>query len=228
MNGWHWPRCSRTGPIASRRTRYVRAQVRRVFAAVLVGVAAFAALTVLRPETTDSGIPVLVADRALAAGSLVTRADVGQVRMPHTLVPASAVLDWADLDGAVLAGPMSAGEPFTTARLQGPGLLAGAPPGTVAVAVPLADPAILPSLRPGDRIRVLAVGTGAVVADGTVLVAEPGGVDGLGLASAHETTARLLAAVDDRAAASMAAAGGPAGVSGGFLVALLAPAHADG
>ena len=194
----------------SRRQRFLLTRARRALTALLVGVAGWVAVSAARPAPVEGGIPVLVAVRDLAAGARVGLGDLRVVRVPPDAVPARAILDASAAAGALLAGPLSEGEVLTATRLQGPGLLAGASSDTVAVAVPLADPSILAALRPGDRVRVLAVGTGAVVGDATVLVATAGSGPG-----------SLIAALDRQAASALAAAQGPSGVSGGFVIALL-------
>lgn len=217
-------------PVRSRRSRYLRARARRFVAAGLVGVAGWSAVVALRPVEPDQGRVVLVAARDLAAGSRLGLGDLRQLRLPDAVVPAAAVTAEHELTGRVLAGPISAGELLTTTRVQGPGLLAGSTqstaldPGTVAVAVPLADRAILPSLRPGDRIRVLAVGTGALIAEGTALVVETPVATSGALSLGGTDDARLVAAVTPEAAAAMAAGTGPTGVGGGFFVAIVGPA----
>jgi hypothetical protein len=45
---------------------------------------------------------------------------------------------------------------MTVAGLLGPGVLSGQPPDLLAVAVPLTDAGLAPSLRRGDRVDVLA------------------------------------------------------------------------
>jgi len=171
----------------------------------------------------EDGMPVLVVGRDLAAGERLSADDLRAARLPAGAVPGHAVVDPSAAAGAVLSGPMGAGEVLTTTRLQGPGLLVGAPAGTVGVAVPVADPTILTSLRPGDRVRVLALGTGAVVANATVLVAEAPAPESGGLVTASGGAGRLVAALDAAAVVALAAAQGPSGVSDGFVVAVLGP-----
>ncbi|MBK8470279.1 MAG: flagellar biosynthesis protein FlgA [Actinomycetales bacterium] len=199
----------------------MRARLRRWASAALLALAGWLAVSALTPRPMDPGVEVFVAARELAVGARLTAADVGLARMPSGSVPGSALRPPLSPEGRVLAAPIGAGEPFTTHRLQGPGLLTGYPTGSLAVSVPLADPGLLAALRPGDRIHVFAVGTGAAVAQGIVLVCqspEPGG-DLMGTGGG---AGRLVAAVDPAQAAAIAAASGPSGLGAGFVVALAA------
>lgn len=200
----------------------MRARVRQVVAAILVGVAGWVAVSAARPAQED-GIRVLVAARDLPAGGRLAPGDLREQLLPTDLVPDRAITDTARAAGAVLAGPMAVGEVLTSTRVLGPGLLVGAPSDRLAVAVPVSDPAILGSLHPGDRVRILALGTGAVVAAGTVLVAQPPPSDAVGFGADPGGQGQLLAAVDEAGAAALAAAGGPSGASVGFVIALLGP-----
>ncbi len=101
-------------------------------------------------------VPVAVADRELAAGSLLAEADLRIVAWPARLSPDDRV-SRSHAAGQILATAVGSGEAITTRRLLGPGLLAGQPPGLVAVTVRVTDPATLAPIRAGDRIDVLAV-----------------------------------------------------------------------
>ena len=68
---------------------------------------------------------------------------------------------------------------------------------------------------------MLAVGTGAVVGDATVLVATAPADEVSGLVATGSGPGSLIAALDRQAASALAAAQGPSGVSGGFVIALL-------
>ena len=210
----------------SRRARFLWIRARRVVAAVLLAVAGWVGVTASRPATTDTGVAVLVASRDLPAGARLDDAAVRELRLPTEAVPARALADPPSVLGRVLAGPLGAGEVLTETRVQGPGLLVGTPIGSVAVSVPVADPTVLTAVQAGDRVRMLALGTGVVVAEGTVLVSdaptsEMGMFAGAGAGTGSGGGGRLLVAVDPAAAITMAAASGPAGVSGGFVVAVL-------
>jgi len=162
-----------------RQARRVGRRYQRWVGAGLVGLAALLALTVLAPPPPAT-VPMTVAARDLPAGTRLGDADLRDVPAPAAVVP-TAALDRAGALGQVLLAPVSAGEPITTARLNGSGLLTGTPPGTVALPVRLADPGAAALLVPGDRVDlVTAVGrdapaTGArVVGRGLVVLHAPG------------------------------------------------------
>lgn len=133
------------------------------------------------------GVTLMVAARDLPTGHAVTEADLTRVVVPPSAVPDGA-LDAGDLtgDGVVLASPVRRGEPLTDARLTGPGLLAAAPPGSVAVPVRVVEAAALRLVRPGDEVTVLAgpdlsgvTGGGEVVVPSAVVLHVPDTDDGL-------------------------------------------------
>jgi Flp pilus assembly protein CpaB len=156
-------------PLRRRARRLVRRH-RRPLGALLVGVAALLALQQLRPPPTPT-VPVVVADRLLAAGTVLQPSDLTLRQVPVEAVAPSAVADPERLVGRTLAGPVPAGEPLSTARLRGPQLLAGQPQGTVALPVRVADTGAAALLAAGDRIDLLAAlpdddgATGLVVAE---------------------------------------------------------------
>ncbi|MCO7219665.1 Flp pilus assembly protein CpaB [Klenkia sp. PcliD-1-E] len=191
-----------------RRPRHLAHTVRRVAAGLL---ALLALALALRPAPSAPGAPpterVVVAGADLAAGRSVSPGDLVVVDWPADLVPDGAARDPADLAGALLAAPLRRGEPFTDARLVGPGLWARVPPGQVAAPVRLADLAVAALLRAGDRVDVLATsedGTTRVVAgDALVLAAPPEGPDpGLLVLAVAETTAAELATAATQATLS--------------------------
>jgi pilus assembly protein CpaB len=151
--------------------------LRRVVAGVLVLLAAALAI---RPPPQAHGeptVPMLVAARDLAAGSLLRPADVRVVRAPESLRPPAALTAAEQASGRVLAGVASRGEPVTRARLVGRdnSRLATGDPDAVAVPVRLADPEVAALLSPGARVDVVTVapegGSDAVLlaADATVV-----------------------------------------------------------
>ena len=186
----------------------LRAAVRRrwLLAGGLAAAAVATALPVLAPSP-PTAVAVLAAARDLGAGTALTAGDVAPVRLPTGVVPDGALSVGQPVAGRLLAGAVRRGEPLTDVRLVGPGLLAAlGTPGLVAVPVRLAEPATSNLLRPGDRVDVLAAGTGpdaplsavVVAADSAVLAVPPRGADAEGalvvLATSPSTAARLGAA----------------------------------
>jgi Flp pilus assembly protein CpaB len=124
---------------------------RRAIAVLLIAVAVLAGLRATSPPEPPT-VRAWVADRELPAGRALTPDDLRAVRLPSATAP-DGLLD--DPAGAVLAGPMGTGEPLTTARVVGPGLI-GPDPGAVALPVRFSDAAQVGLLSVGDRIDVLA------------------------------------------------------------------------
>ncbi|MGY2085202.1 Flp pilus assembly protein CpaB [Blastococcus sp. SYSU DS0539] len=190
-----------------RRPRSPLLAARRAAAALL---AVLALVLALRPGAAPAagpgpaGVPVVVAAADLPAGTTLARGQLAVVRLPPGTVP-DGIVDTPDLlVHRVLAGHVRRGEPLSDARLVGAGLSRLLPPGQVAAPVRLADLTVAALVRAGDRVDVLATGTGAAVAervaDGARVLAAPApdaGDPGAGL---------LVLAVDEATAARLAAA----------------------
>lgn len=189
---------------------------RRLLAAGLAAGAVAAALHALAPPEAATQ-QVLVATDALAAGTAVTLDVLDTRAVPPDLVPDQALLPGADLTGAVLAGPLGAGEMVTELRLAGPGLLRSVGPGLVGAPVRLADAAATAVVAPGDVVDVLAAGS-------------PDTMTGLATrqpARAVATGARVVALLPDPslgAAAPFSGAG--ADTTGAVLLLAVTPATA--
>lgn len=138
------------------RRRAVAARWRRPLAALLVAAAVVAALAALRPPGAAT-VAVLVAADDLSAGATVRAGDLRSSSVPPAAVPPSAVQAGRPdrVVGGVLAGAVGRGEMVTTARLLGPGLLTGAPPGTLAVPVEVSTTLPAGALRAGDAVAVI-------------------------------------------------------------------------
>lgn len=175
---------------------------RRLAAAVLLAVAAALAVQALRPAPTAT-TPVLVAAAALPAGHRLSAGDLTTAPMPPDVVPEAALGpgDLAVVTGEVLASPVGAGELVTASRTVGAGLLASAPPGTLAVPVALGTPMPDGAVRAGDRVAVLAGGAADPYAQGDELGgAAAGGATGGGqvlVAAATVLVAPQRSAQDD-------------------------------
>lgn len=162
-------------PAPSRRARLARrlGRHRRLVAAVLLAAAAGTAVHALTPQPPPQR-SVLAASRDLPAGHVVAAGDVRVLALPPAAVPDGALARGAPVSGRVLGSPVRRGEALTDARLAGPGLLAGAGPGLLAVPVAV-DGALPPGLvGPGDAVAVLAGASAqelpGATTDGQVLV----------------------------------------------------------
>jgi Flp pilus assembly protein CpaB len=193
-----------------RRPRSPVHTARRAAAALLVTVALLLALRPAGAPATDAappGTPVVVAAGDLAAGAVLSRADLDVARLPPGAVPVGTVDDPAGLVGRTVAGSVRAREPLTDTRLVGPGLTALLEPDQVAAPVRLADLAVAALVRTGDRVDVLATppdGASAETVVAGALVLSSGGPEGQ--AATDPAAGLLLVAVDGPTAALLAAA----------------------
>jgi pilus assembly protein CpaB len=156
----------RLAAFAGRTFRLVRRR-RRFFAAVLFCAAIAIAVNQLAPGSQA----VLSAARDLPSGTRLSAADLRLVRVPTSLLPDAALARLDDATGQQLAGALRKGQLLTDASLVGQSLLAGAPPGSSAVPLRLADPATAQLVSPGQLVTVVGTsddGTGRTGA-GTVL-----------------------------------------------------------
>jgi pilus assembly protein CpaB len=131
------------------------ALLRRAAAGAL---ALLALVLAVAPGSDTGGVPVVVASADIAAGSTLRAADLAVRNWPAELVPAGALPDPAGADGRVLVGAARAGEPITDTRLAGPAAAIGAPAGSAAVPVRLADAGAAALLVPGSTVDVVTVG----------------------------------------------------------------------
>lgn len=145
---------------------------RRLLAMVLMAVSVASAVHTLAPPAPAT-VEVLVADRDLPAGAVLTAADLTSVALPPEAAPRRLL---PDPIGATLAGPVGRGEPITPSRVVGAALTEAAP-GTVAVPVRFSDPAQVALLRVGDRVDVMATdpasGSTDAVVTGVVVLGLP-------------------------------------------------------
>ena len=139
--------------VPARVRRWLRRH-RRPAAALLLALAAGLSVHAVAGEPPP-GVAVAAAARDLPAGQVLRADDVAVVELPASLVP-DGTLASGEATGRALSSAVRRGEPLTDARLVGPDQLAAAPPGTMAVAVPVAEPATLAMVRPGDTVALLA------------------------------------------------------------------------
>lgn len=139
---------------------------RRVVAAVLVGLAVWAALTALTRDPDTRTVTVVARD--LPGGTTLRSGDLRTADLPRDVVPAGTVGAGAAV-GRILSGGVRSGEVVTDRRAVDPRDLGD---GLVlaAVEVPASAGEVL---RTGDAVDVLAVGddgTADVVAENTAVV----------------------------------------------------------
>ncbi|MEJ5912860.1 SAF domain-containing protein [Pseudokineococcus sp. 1T1Z-3] len=193
-------------------------RLRHGAAALLLAVAAGLAVHALQPGGAEGGPLLVSAVTDLPAGHVLGPDDVHPLSVPDVVAPDAAVAAGRtdDVVGRRLASPVRAGEVLTDVRLAGSDLLAGQPPGSVALALTVL-PASAALVRPGDAVLVLTAdvdplggdvgrATGrpprAVVVD-VPAVAAPG----LGLGDAAPPTGDVVVlALDEADAADLAAA----------------------
>lgn len=145
---------------------------RRLLAALLFCCAAGLGVHQLTPADA-ARVQVVVAGSDLAAGQVLDPASLTLADVPPGIAPAAAYTAVAELSGKQLAAPVRTGEILTDAALVGPGLLIGAPAGTVAVPLRVTDPETVQLVRPGERVNVVvSSGNGYERAIESILAAE--------------------------------------------------------
>lgn len=198
---------TRTVPLTPRLRRSLLGR-RRLIAAALAALAVVAALRAVAPPPAAT-VAVVVADRDLAAGTVVGAGDLAEVRAPEALVP-SGVLPAEEVVGRTLTGPVRAGEPVTDVRVVRDSLLAGYP-GRVAVPVRVGDAEAAALLRAGDRIDLLAArpegDAAAVLARDVPVLAVPRPDPEAPFSEQGTAGGLVIVAISDETAARVAHAG---------------------
>ncbi|MFA6219326.1 MAG: Flp pilus assembly protein CpaB [Erythrobacter sp.] len=119
-------------------------------------------------QVEPQGPKVLVAQRALPAGTIITADAIGYQLWPEELVQDAYYLegnaDMAKLLGTVVRHPITAGEPVTHGSLVSPGdrgfLAAALTPGMRAITVPVsAQSGVAGFVFPGDRVDMVLTQT---------------------------------------------------------------------
>lgn len=180
-----------------RRPTWQRTRVRRVISAALVATAVGLAMSAVVPRPPPRGVPIVVVSQDLMPGHVLTPGDLAVADWPRDLRPGGALADPVALVGKSLGAAMSRGEPVTGARIRGPGLLAGSPPGLVAAHVRLADPAMAAMTTPGDHVDLISSAGKVVAADVVVLAVDAGsnGRDGWSPTSGSQPPGGVIVAV---------------------------------
>ncbi len=130
------------------------------------------------PHPAPRGVPIVIVAENLGAGHVLAQDDLAVADWPADLSPEGAMADSGALVGRSLGAAMSRGEPVTTARLRGPGLLTGAQAGLVAAHVRLTDPAMAAMTAPGDRVDLISTAGKLVATDIAVLAVDSGSTAG--------------------------------------------------
>lgn len=157
-----------------------------------------------RAAAAGPGVPVVVAEVALARGTALEATAISVRSMPDEYRPPGALTSVAQAVGRMLAADVVAGEALTTTRLAAGGgpVAALIPPGLRAVPVPVAAPPGL--LAPGDRVDVLATyGAGQPHTEIVVEAAEVLSLLGGG-ADAFESVTSVVLLVSQEAAERLA------------------------
>jgi Flp pilus assembly protein CpaB len=117
--------------------------------------AAFAAAVYQITPPSSASAAAVVAAVDLPAGALVNATDLRLASIPADVIPERAASQVEAVAGQRLAGPLRRGEVITDAAFVGPGILAGAPPGTVAVPLRVSDPGSLQLVRTGQGVDIV-------------------------------------------------------------------------
>ncbi|WP_082579760.1 Flp pilus assembly protein CpaB [Arthrobacter sp. Soil736] len=127
---------------------------RRLAVALLLCLAAGIAVHQLTPAPAHT-VRAIAAARDLPAGAALGGGDVAAVSIPPSLLAAGSFTETSGLEGKQLAAPLRKGQLLSDAQLVGPGLLTGAPPGSAAVPLRMADPASIRLVSPGQLVNVV-------------------------------------------------------------------------
>lgn len=142
---------------------------RRTLAGVLVVLAAVAAW---RDDPREDRTEVVVTTRDLPPGTELTADDVRLESHSAATIPDGSRTDADSVVGTTLAGPARRGEVVTDVRLLGPRLAeSAAGPDARIVPLPLADPALVDLVRPGDIVDIVAAPASADAQESARLIA---------------------------------------------------------
>jgi len=193
---------------------------RRSIAATLAGLGTLIALSIVIPSS-GSQTKVLVATRALSAGTTLTASDFTQKSLPDDLAWSTLPADPTEIMGRVLAHSLSSNQPISSSDLIGSGLLTGLPENYVAVSIPVNASTSASLLNVGNVIDVYGssndgFNTGVLIASRARILALPSNSKST-MFSGGSTTSSIIVGVDSVAAISIAG-----NVSNqGFMIALL-------
>lgn len=190
------PRPSRR---VDRRRRWTDPRLRRWLSAALAALTAgiLAQLATSRP--LPDGVPAVVAVQEVGVGSELTDGLLTVREVPRSALPDGALTDLGQALGRPASSVLAAGEVLTRHDVRAADLMAGLGPGTVAVWVPVADPAVTAALAGGDRVDLRSPADGSILARGVLVLAVGSGEPASG------EPGGAWVAVDDEQAGSLAA-----------------------
>ncbi|WP_434614668.1 Flp pilus assembly protein CpaB [Arthrobacter sp. A5] len=148
-----YPGAASRASLRHRLARLLRRR-RRLLAALLFCAAAATIVQQLTPAPLAT-FEAVVAARDLAGGTTLGSGDLAVQNLPQYAVPGAAFRSVDNVAGQQLSGPLRKGQVITDAALLGAGLLVGAPPGSQAVPIRLADAATVALINPGQRVNVV-------------------------------------------------------------------------
>jgi|tagenome__1003787_1003787.scaffolds.fasta_scaffold20816964_3 Flp pilus assembly protein CpaB len=160
-------------------------------------------LETLRP-LAGSLVPVVVATGDLSRGEAIAEGDVRLERIPDAYAPPGSVHVTDDAVGQTLVSDVAAGEAITATRIS----VAGGPVASLVPsglrAFPIAATVPAGSIRPGDRVDVIATYGGPhpytdTVATGLEVLSTTDAQDGALVATADGTTSLLLLVTSETA-----------------------------
>lgn len=175
----HTPGMARSTPLLS--LRRVVSWHRRKLAVLAAVVAVIAGVNAATPQPAPT-VEVVVLAHDLAGGTRIRAGDLTVARWPVGVAPDRAVTDQADVVGRTLVAPSTRGSALTELSVLTPRSTA-ARPGSVIVAIKLADPTLVQLLSVGDRVDVL------------VATVDPGGGQASSTAAVVVASAALLVTV---------------------------------
>lgn len=127
---------------------------RRLLTALAVTALVASLLPSMLPPSAR-GVEVVVADAALAPGTVLAPTHLSTARIAEDLVPAGAALGIEQVLGRTTRIPLGTGTPLLAGMLV-PSGAAAVPEGSVLMTVPVPQ-ALVPHLPPGTRIELLPV-----------------------------------------------------------------------
>jgi Flp pilus assembly protein CpaB len=160
-------------------------------------------LETLRP-LAGSLVPVVVATGDLSRGDAIAEGDVRLERIPDAYAPPGSVHVASEAVGQILVSDVAAGEAITATRTSvAGGPVASLVPGGLR-AFPVAATVPAGSIRPGDRVDVIATYGGPhpysdTVATGLEVLSTTDAQDGALVATADGTTSLLLLVTSETA-----------------------------